>query len=297
MAGENSYLTYLKAAFLNHWNLLFFGAGQALGFIAGKPDVIGPLVLAAELLYLAVLSVNERFQTVVDAKEGQAARAASAPSQTHTAMEFLKELSFDDQQRFQRLRNQCLELRRVADGVKGRGGEQPSPVVTDIQIENINRLLWIYLKMLYSKKSLETFFHAIREKDLQEELARVQARLASLGPESEDTTHEVRQRMSLTDTRQTLDMRLKNYLTARDNYDFLQLEIERLHSKIAGIAEMGINRQDTEHITSEIDVVSTSVMQTEKTFHDLESLTGYSFGDNEPPSLLTLNNKKDWEKT
>lgn len=296
MAGGNSFLTYLKAAFLNRWNLLFFCAAQTLGLIAGKPDVIGPLVLAVELVYLSVISMNERYQTLIDAQEGRSARDAAAPSPDRSAMDLLRELSLDDQQRFQRLRNQCLELRRVAEGVKGRGGEQPSPVVTDIQIENINRLLWIYLKLLYSKKSLETFFRTIREKDLQEEFARVQSRLAALGPEVEDTTHEVRQRMSLMDTHRTLDMRLKNYLAARENYDILQLELERLHSKISGIAEMGIHRQDTEQITSEIDVVSTSVMQTEKTFHELESLTGYSFGDGETPSLLTPGGKREREK-
>jgi len=288
MAGGSNFLSYIKAAFLNKWNLLFFGASVAFGFIAGRLDIVLPLAAAVELLYLAVLSMNPRFQKVVDAVEGQSERADAAPSTDRTARELLNGLSLDDQQQFQRLRNQCLELRRVSAGVKGQADGPGSPVVTDMQLSNINRLLWIYLKVLYSKRSLETFFRSTSEHELQETLKRAQDRITALGPENEDTPQEVKNRISLNDTCQTSEMRLKNYLATKENYEFIQLELERLHTKIAGIAEMGINRQDTQFITSEIDVVSSSVQQTEKTVHELESVTGYSFGDSEPPSLLDM---------
>jgi hypothetical protein len=292
MAEGRGFFTYVGAAFRNRWNLLFSGAAISIGFVSGRPDVILPLALAVEVLYLAVLSMHERFRTVVDAETGQRDRVAAASSPVRTAPELLSRLGLYDQRQFQKLRNQCIELRRVAEGVKGRPGEPGSPRVTDMQIENINRLLWIYLKMLYSKRSLETFFRTTDEQELRRNLERVKERIEALGPEAEDTPQEVKQRLSLLDTAQTAEMRLKNCLTARENYELLQLEIERLHSKIAGIAEMGINRQDTQFITNEIDVVSSSVLRTERTVHDLESFTGYSFGDAEPPPLLDLQPRK-----
>ena len=47
------------------------------------------------------------------------------------------------------------------------------------------------------------------------------------------------------------------------------LEIQRLPSKIAGLAEMAINRQDPEMITLEVDGVSESVAQTEQTMRSI----------------------------
>lgn len=36
-------LTYLKAAFLNHWNLLCFGGGAAFALLSGRADVLLPI--------------------------------------------------------------------------------------------------------------------------------------------------------------------------------------------------------------------------------------------------------------
>ena len=40
---------YLKAAFLNHWNLLAFLGSAAFALISGRPDVLLPMVLADSL--------------------------------------------------------------------------------------------------------------------------------------------------------------------------------------------------------------------------------------------------------
>ena len=67
---------YVKTAFMNRWNLLAFLGGLGFAVLSGMPDVIAPLVLAAEVGYLGLLSTRPRFQLAVDAQEAKAAREA-----------------------------------------------------------------------------------------------------------------------------------------------------------------------------------------------------------------------------
>jgi hypothetical protein len=282
----SSFIRALKAAFVYHWNLLFLGAALAVAFISKRPDVVLPLAAAVEILYVTLLAANPRYQRVVEAKAHPNLRPAeksAAPSRG--ADEILRELGREDRARFDRLQGLCQQLRQITNGLTA-DDSFASPGLDTLQMDNLNRLLWIYLKMLYSKTCLENFFRTINDKEIKAGLQHTHNRLQTLGSEQTDDPKKSKHRRSLLDMRQTLEARLNNYNDARENYDFLQLELERLYSKISGIVEMGINRQDAAAISAEIDVVSSSVMQTEKTIHDLESITGFTFTDEKPPLLL-----------
>ena len=275
---------YIKKAFFFHWNLLALATGIAVGIISGLPDVIFPALLAVEVLYLAFLSSSQRFQDAVDA-ELKKIEEGIQPSSDQKLDRILATLNNKDRRRYQRLKDLCLELRRIADKVKS-GTEAELAVISDVQVNNINRLLWMYLKLLYFKNALESFFDAINEEDIKALVDRTKKRLETMGPESKDTESETLRRKSLLDTLDTSRRRLENYSISMDNYDFIGLELERLHSKIASLAEMGINRQDPNLINSEIDVVTSSIEQTEKAMSELDFLNGLSTQDEEPPALL-----------
>jgi len=277
-------VNYIKKAFLFHWNLLALATGIAVGIISGRPDVVFPALLALEVVYLAFLSSSKRFQDAVDAELKKLEEGIQFSSDQKLDR-ILATLNNEDRRRYQRLKDLCLELRRIADKVKG-GTEAELAVISDVQVNNINRLLWMYLKLLYFKNALESFFAAINEEDIKARIDRTEKRLETMGPESQDTESEALRRKSLLDTLATSRRRLENYRISMDNYDFIGLELERLHSKIASLAEMGITRQDPNLINSEIDVVTSSIEQTEKAMSELDFLDGLSTKDEEPPALL-----------
>ena len=62
-------LKYLKAAFVNQWNLLALFAGMGFGVLSGHPEVILPLVMAGEVAYVGMLGAHPRFQKYVDARD------------------------------------------------------------------------------------------------------------------------------------------------------------------------------------------------------------------------------------
>ena len=275
-------LKYIKKAFLFHWNLLAVTTGIAGGIISGRPDVVMPALAALEVIYLAALASHPRFQDAVDAAEQKDVHGTRHTSD-RKLYQMLASLNKADRRRYEQLKNLCLELRHIATRVK-RSTE--GLAISDVQLNSINRLLWIYLKLLYSKNALESFFAAINVEDIQARIEGSEQRLKAMGQESDDSESESLSRKSLMDTLATSRQRLKNYRISMENYDFIGLELERLHAKIASLAEMGISRQDPNFINSEINVVSSSIEKTEKAMNELDFITGGAFQDEEPPALL-----------
>jgi hypothetical protein len=279
-------LKYIKKAFLYHWNLLGVATGAVVAFISGYPDVVLPVIAALELIYLVGLSSNSRFQDAVIAAERKKEEAIRSSSSSSTRLnQILTALNNEDRSRYERLKDLCLELRHIADRIKGTIKTELE-VISDVQVNSINRLLWMYLKLLYSKNALESYFKAINVNEIKARIKRAEERLDAMGPEDNDSEVEAKRRESLLDTLKTSRKRLKNYRISTDNYDFIGLELERLYSKITSLAEMGINQQDPNLITNEISVVSSSIEKAERTMDELDIITGFSFQDEEPPDLL-----------
>jgi hypothetical protein len=277
-------LKYIKKAFLYHWNLLGVATGVAVAFVSGYPDVILPVLAALELIYLAGLSSNSRFQDAVIAAERKNEKAIRSSSSTKLNR-ILTALDKKDRSRYEGLKDLCLELRHIADRIKGTIKTELE-VISDVQVNSINRLLWMYLKLLYSKNALESYFKAINVDEIQARIKHANERLEAMGPEDNDSETEAKRRESLMDLLKTSRKRLENYRISTDNYDFIGLELERLYSKITSLAEMGINQQDPNLITNEISVVSSSIEKAERTMDELDFITGFSFQDEEPPDLL-----------
>ncbi len=281
----NRYLKYLSKAFLYHWNLLAVGGASALAVISGRPDIVLPFVAAGEILFLAMLSNHPRFQRAIDAEDYKSRRTGKEGESAKQSQLILASLNFDDRRRYEKLKSLCIQLRRISRGVKAQP-QSDTEVIEDLRRSGINRLLWIYLKLLYSKNALDRFFSTINEKEIEMDVKRSEKRLKDIGPIEEDTPGEIKRRKSLKDTLETSKGRLKNYDMAKENYEFIELELERLYSKIARLSEMSINRQDPDFITREVDQVSISVAQTERAMDELEFITGLTSSDDVPPSLL-----------
>lgn len=283
--APTGFAKYVQRAFLVPWNLLGVGTGVAAGIVAGFPGVVVPLVLAAEVLYLSLLAANRRFQGAVDAEEHAAAKQGSAAALGVKLDEMLAALGAEDRSRFDRLRGQCAELREIAGKVKADAGADAGEVDA-WHSSGVNRLLWIYLKLLYSKNAIERFFAAIDRKEIEDGLVRVGERIAGLPAVETENENDRRRRASLEDQRRTLELRLRNYDKARENHAFIEDELDRLSTKIASLAELTINREDPNFITSEVDSVSASVENSEKAMGELSFLTGLTAHDDAPPELI-----------
>jgi len=289
---------YLKEAFLFRWNLLFFLGGAAAAALTPLAPVLLPLVAAGEVSYLAGLVSVPRFRAAIDAKvhaAGKAAESAGASAQppTPSLLAMLEGLPAGARTRFEKLHARCVEMRGIAAGVRGAAGEHGS--AEDIRTPGLDRLLWLFLRLLVSKTALDRFLQSMNEPELTAKLADVRASLsaaqaaqaARTGQAGEGaSTGDDRVVKSLQDSVAMCELRLDNYGRAKKNAEFVTIELDRIEGKIQALAEMAVNRQDPDFLTSQVDSAADSMRQTEKAVSELQHLTGLADQFEEPPAIL-----------
>ncbi|MCX7425982.1 MAG: hypothetical protein NTW96_10240 [Planctomycetia bacterium] len=276
---------YLKTAFLNQWNLLAFLGAAGFALLSGQPDVLLPLVLAGECAYLGLLAAHPKFQKYVDAHQAQSRRAEYSRTAEQALSHILRRLPADLLKRYESLRGQCLELRHIAMDLKQPGlGDAPQPL-EELQMAGLDRLLWVYLRLLYTLNALTRFLEKTSEEGIQSKIKSLQQRIAGL-PDAQPGTSGERVRKALADNLETSLGRLANLEKARENHQIVLLEIDRLENKIRSLSEMAVNRQEPEFISNQVDQVASSMLETERTMNDLQFATGLETLDNQAPQLL-----------
>jgi len=276
---------YVKAAFSNRWNLLALFTGVALSVISGQPDVGLPLVLAAETGYLTMLASHNKFQRHVDAQEATARRAEYSQSTSMAARRMLKALPKSSYNRFKKLQSRCLELRKIASDMRQPGSVEGPSEFDSMQLQGLDRLLWVYLKLLFTEHSLDRFLDRTNADAIKHDMGQLEQRLALLDEEA-TSPHAEKLRRTLKDNLKTSRDRLDNYAKAAANHEFVQLEINRLENKIKSLAEMAINRQEPDYISSQVDRVANSMLDTERTMNELEYVTGIGHLEEAAPELV-----------
>ena len=272
---------YLKEAFFFRWNLLFFLGGVAGAAIAPLSDVTLPLMFAGELAYLAALTSLPRFRAAIDAKV-HAARGTNAAESTAapSLVVMLAGLPGELRKRFEQLHARCVEMRHLAVGVRGASGRDAGSA-EEIRTPGLDRLLWLFLRLLMSKNALDRFLKTMSIEDINTRLEQLRKDLAAAQQASDERI--VR---SLQDSIAMAELRLDNYERAKKNAQFVTIELDRMESKIQALAEMAVNRQDPDLISSQVDSAAESMRQTEKAVSELQHLTGLADELQDPPPIL-----------
>jgi hypothetical protein len=273
---------YLKEAFLFRWNVLFFLGGLAGAAIAPLPDVTLPLVVAGELAYLAALTSLPRFRAAIDARmhAARGTAAATTPTAAPSLVVMLAGLPGELRKRFEQLHARCVEMRHLAVGVRGASGREAGSA-EEIRTPGLDRLLWLFLRLLMSKNALDRFLKTMSSDEINTRLEQLRKDLTA----AQDANDE-RIARSLQDSIAMAELRLDNYERAKKNAQFVTIELDRMESKIQALAEMAVNRQDPDLISTQVDSAAESMRQTEKAVSELQHLTGLADELQDPPPIL-----------
>jgi hypothetical protein len=272
---------YLKRAFLFRWNLLAFIGGCAAAALSPWPDAIIPLILAAEVAYLGGLVSRPRFRVAIDAQVHKEAREPQIQAGGESLAEMVNSLPQEARRRFDVLRSRCLEMKAIAQGV---GGQRVSPT-EELSTPALDRLLWIFLRLLVSQQGLERFLSSTSEAQIRSRLEEAQAKLSTVAQDE-------RFKRSLQDSVAAHELRLQNYKKAEENAEFVHLELDRIEAKIQALAESSVNRQDPDALSSQIEGVAESMQSTETAIRELQHISGLVDQMQEPPAILDA----DWRK-
>jgi hypothetical protein len=275
---------YLREAFFFRWNLLLFVGSSAAAALTPIAGVLLPLVGAAELSYLTALVSVPRFRAAIDAKtRGLGAFPEDTPTQSPQTMASLltavQSLPAASRARLEQLKARCIEMRGIAAGVRGAAGDR-NATTEEIRTPGLDRLLWLFLRLLLSKAALDRFLQTMNEQEITNRLAELRKNY-----EAAKTTDE-RIARSLQDSIASAELRLDNFSRAKKNAEFVQVELDRIEAKIQALAEMAVNRQDPDFLSSQVDSAADSMRQTEKAVSELQHLTGLADQLEEAPAIL-----------
>jgi len=279
---------YLKQAFFFRWNLLFFLGGLAGAAIAPLSDVTFPLVFAGELAYLAALTSLPRFRAAIDAKvhSAQGTTAAATATTAPSLVVMLAGLPGDARKRFEQLHARCVEMRTLAVGVRGASGREAGSA-EEIRTPGLDRLLWLFLRLLMSKNALDRFLQTMSSEEVIARLEQLRKEFAAAQqPAAGQPAGDERIVRSLQDSIAMAELRLDNYERAKKNAQFVTIELDRMEAKIQALAEMAVNRQDPDLLSSQVDSAAESMRQTEKAVSELQHLTGLADELQDPPQIL-----------
>jgi hypothetical protein len=272
---------YLVEAFLFRWNLLLFLGGSVAAMLTPYSDVLIPLIGAGEITYLAGLTSIPKFRAAIDAKVYGQTKGPLAPTPvpTQTLGSLLAGLPLDARGRFERLHARCREMRGIAAGVRGATGDQSSS--DSMSTPGLDRLLWLFLRLLVSKTALDRFLKTMNEPEMTAKAADLRKTLETAQKANDDRVTK-----SLQDSLAMAELRLDNFNRAKKNAEFVTIELDRIEGKIQALAEMAVNRQDPDFLSGQADAAAESMRQTEKAVSELQHLTGLGEQLEEPPPIL-----------
>jgi ribosomal protein L29 len=251
------------------------------------PDVTFPLVMAGELAYLTALTSLPRFRAAIDAKvHKDAGTAATTPATAPSLVVMLAGLPGDARKRFEQLHARCVEMRHLAVGVRGASGREAGSA-EEIATPGLDRLLWLFLRLLMSKNALDRFLKTMSSEEVNARLEQLRKDLAAAQQAAAGgSAGDERIVRSLQDSVASAELRLDNYERAKKNAQFVTIELDRMEGKIQALAEMAVNRQDPDMLSSQVDSAAESMRQTEKAVSELQHLTGLADELQDPPAIM-----------
>src|SRR5262249_45954471 len=156
--------------------------------------------------FLTLLASNRKFQAYVNAQDAKRLRDASSLDATASVEKILNALPSEALQRFDRLRNRCRNLRQIATDLKRPLDEDVTAAIDAIHVEGLDRLLWVFLRSLFTAHALQRFMRQTDEQAIRQDIARLNARLKDVQSESPSPRTE-KMGLTLTDNLQTAESR------------------------------------------------------------------------------------------
>jgi hypothetical protein len=273
MRQTRGFFDYVGAAF----NARPFGMFVAPNWVGlagfGLLGLVNPgfwvLGAGVELGYLAVLSTNARFRRLIEAK---ATSGTDAAWQQKVA-KLLAGLDERSRRRYQALAARCRAIldQQTAVGEVTHG--------LDAQGEGLSRLLWMYLRLLVARDTIERV--------LTENAGSIDRRVADLELQIAEPSVSEDLRRSLSSQLEILRQRQSQHGEAEKKLEFLDAELVRIQEQVELIREQAALSTDPELLSQRIDQIAATLGGTAQWIRDQQQVYG-AMEDlvAEPPPLV-----------
>jgi hypothetical protein len=171
-------------------------------------------------------------------------------------------------------------MQRIANAVRG-DTRDASGATHELRAPALDRLLWVFIRLLLAQQAIERFLRATDGKVLEQNLGNLERRQTEAKAKGDE-----RLIRSITDAIATAELRKDNHAKAQSNAEFIALELDRIEQKIHALTEMAISHQNPDELSVQVDAVADGMAQTEATIRELQAITGLSGEADATPEIL-----------
>jgi len=215
-----------------------------------------------ELGYLFTLVTNRRFQRFVAGLAG----AAEVRRSEEKLAELVARLDEEDERRYRRLDRRCRAI------VTQQSLVSRSETGVAAQGESLGRLLWIYLRLLLTRRAVTELIEQSQASEsdgerLSERLSAIEERVAGEGLSEE-------LKKSLVGQADILRQRLEKRHEALEKRDFLEAELTRIEEQVELVREQAALSTDPELVSQRIDQITATLGGTNRWITEQERILG-----------------------
>jgi hypothetical protein len=252
-------------------NWIGIGAFGLLGLVDPGFLAIG---LGLELAYLGLLATNERFQRYV----GSLKQSGVRQDWQNKIEVLIAQLGPDARGRYRMLEVRCrailqqqLETAGFATGLQAQG-------------EGLGRLLWMYLRLLLMRQSIEK---VLEESGANRAPERLNERIADLQARLKDETVGDELKKSLEGQIEILQQRVQKRAEAGEKLAFLDAELMRIQEQVELIREQAVLSTDPQSVSQRIDQITATLGGTRQWMQEQQRIYGAVEDLLEEPPPLT----------
>jgi hypothetical protein len=279
-----NFFDYVKAAFNQKAKIAGMGLMPLNKMVLTAAVVLGfwnPgfwfLAVAGEALYLWLMASNDNYQKIVQATRLSQQKVVQGEKQ----IQLLQTLDGPSRDRYQRLWNNCSGILKIT------GGDMPDPeaLSKDLRVSGLNKLLWMFIKLLSSRLRIEAIISRTSTEELESEIEGISRKMAAQ-PESSPL------RRSLQGTLDIQKRRLDNLLRAAESLEVVKAELDRIEKQVALLKEEASVSSDPELVSVRLDGVMDSLSGTSQWMSEQDQVFG-SLEESAVPDQLLLSPGKE----
>lgn len=255
-------INYIKEAFSWQYNVIGLVGAAAFAAVSGTAL---PLILGAgvELMYLAVVPNNSRFQRLIRSRKYEEKKQEHAVSLS----KLIGELTVDDRDRYARFGQVCKAVRENYR----RLSSSSQMLVAQLE-QKLDALQQSFLRLLNSTHVHREYIRSFDPIAIDREVGQLKKNLER---EPEKVREINTKRIEI------LSKRLEKFQKIRENARVLDAQLNAMEDVLELIRDQSVTMRDPQELTGQLDGLMQNVESTEKTVQEMESIMELTASANE----------------
>jgi len=252
---EHEDINFVKEAFNIQYNWIALAGACAFAIVSGS---LLPIILAGglELMYLAVVSQNWRFQRLVRSwKLGDALKERQVQF-----AQMLNSLAPDAKARYFKLAQVCASVRANFSQLSST-----SRVFLEQMDSRLDGLLQGYARLLLVSSQQQQYLKSTDPNEIKREIATLQDSITKDLPKVQDIN---KKRVEI------LNKRVEKYQKICENQEVVNAQCSAVEDVLHLVRDQSVTMRDPQQVTDQLDNLVRDVENTEQTVQEVEAIFG-----------------------